>query len=403
MRRPRVRLADLTRLDERIAAHLDGIAAAGSDGAALVKQALFERPGVGEVFVATIQAIETHDGAALDQLLAITQTLFPARAGLLSAFGWVSASHLRGIVKALLVASDPWPREAGLAACAMHRVDPGTALDDALRYSDAAVRARALRVAARLGRRDLLGACRDALADPDPICARAAALSAVLLGDRSDALSMLERIALDAPTEPAPWRLLLAAVAPRHAHSILATVAQDPNLVRTAIQGIAIAGNPHYVPWLITRMGDLALARLAGDAFTCITGAELGPLHLERKPAPDERPPSVDDDDHHDNAIDIDSANDEIVPIDEDDDLPWPDADKVAEWWHANAARFAPGQRYLLGHVPTPAVCLDVIRDGTQHQRRAAADCLTLLVSGTPLFNTSAPAWRQKQLLDRLA
>lgn len=402
VRRPRVRLADLGRLDERIAAHLDGIAAAGGAGTALVQQALFERPGVGEVFVATVQAVEARDGAALERLLAITQTLVPSRAGLLSALGWIGAGKLRGTVKALLDAGDAWPRAAGLGACAMHRVNPGSALDQALRDPDAGLRARALHIAARLGRRDLLGACRNALADPDPACAHAAAHSAVLLGDRSDALSVLERVALDAPTaEPAlaAWRLLLAALTPTQAHSILAGVARDPAQARAAIHGVAVAGNPHHVPWLIARMDDLALARLAGDAFACITGAELVPHRLERKPPPDEHPGPVDDDD--DDSPSPESADNEIVPVDEDDDLPWPDAAKVAAWWDANAVRFEPGQRYLMGRVPTPAVCLDVLRDGTQRQRRAAADCLTLLAPGTPLFNTAAPAWRQAEWLAR--
>ena len=398
VRRASVRLGDLGRLDERIAAHLDGIAAAGAAGAVLVQQALFERPGVGEVFVATVRAVETHDVAALQQLLALTQTLASSRAGLLSALGWVGAAELRGTVKALLEASDAWPRVAGLTACAMHRVDPGTALDRALSDTDASVRVCALHVAARLGRRDLLGACRQALADPEPKCADAAAHSAVLLGDRSDALSTLERQVLAARISEVAlgaWRLLVAAVSPNRAHSILAGVGRDPAQARAAIHGVAVAGNPHYVPWLIARMDDPALARLAGDAFTCITGAGLAPLRLERQPVPNEPLQLIDDD----ASPAPESADDAIVPISDDDDLPWPDVARVATWWQTNGARFTAGQRYLMGRVPTRAACLEVLRDGTQHQRHAAANCLTLLAPGTPLFNIAAPAWRQTQWL----
>lgn len=402
VRRPHVRLGDLARLDERITAHLDGIAAAVDAGVALVQRTLFERPGVGEVFVSTVQAVEAHDAAALQRLLALTQTLVRARAGLLSGLGWVDAGELRGTAKALLDSDDPWPRAAGLTVCAMHRVDPGAALDRALRDPDAGLRERALQVVARLGRRDLLGACRDALADPVSACVDAAAHSAVLLGDRSDSLSVLECRVLAQPvteTTLASWLLLLAALKPPRSRLILADVARDPTQARAAIHGIAVAGDSHYVPWLIARMEDLELARLAGDAFACITGAELAMHRLERRAAPAAPPGPIEDDGP---GPELESPGDPIVPIG-DDDLPWPDAAKVAAWWHANAARFAPGQRYLMGRLPTPAVCLEVLRDGAQRQRRAAADCLTLLAPGTPLFNLAAPAWRQAQWLARHA
>ncbi|MBC7604114.1 MAG: hypothetical protein H7255_15830, partial [Ramlibacter sp.] len=91
VRAPHVRLLHLGRLDERIAAHLDGIAVAGDYGSGLAQQAL-ERPGTGEVFTATIQATEARDAPRLAKLLAISEALPGCRAGLLSAFGWVSSA-----------------------------------------------------------------------------------------------------------------------------------------------------------------------------------------------------------------------------------------------------------------------------------------------------------------------
>ena len=87
VRAPRVRLLQLARLDARLAAHLDGVAAAGDCGVALAQQAL-ERPGQGELFLAAVRAIEDHDVERLDKLLALAETVTDARAGLISAFGW---------------------------------------------------------------------------------------------------------------------------------------------------------------------------------------------------------------------------------------------------------------------------------------------------------------------------
>lgn len=50
VRAPGKRLHQLARLDERLAAHLDGVRLAGICGARLAHEAL-ERPGAGEVFV----------------------------------------------------------------------------------------------------------------------------------------------------------------------------------------------------------------------------------------------------------------------------------------------------------------------------------------------------------------
>lgn len=389
VRAPHVRLLHLGRLDERIEAHLDGIAVAGAYGARLAQQAL-ERPGTGEVFAATVGAIANREAEQLDRLIAIAEALPASRAGLLSAFGWVSARDLQGITLDLLASAHPWRRTIALAACAMHGVDPGSVLADAIAQADAGLLARALRSAGQAGRRDLRDACVAHLTDPDPRCAFEAARSALWLGDRGDALTALARQVQDpdADLSRAALLTLLKAVPARQAQALLSRLAQDPARLRLLIQGIAVAGDPHYVPWLLAQMLDLRLARLAGEAFSWITGLDLAYLDLEAKP-----PEGVDFGPN-------DDPDDENVALDEDESLPWPDAAKLTAWWQAHGARFAPGTRYFMGEVPTPAHCVAVLKTtGFQRQRMAAAEHLCVLTPGTPLFNTAAPTRRQQRLL----
>jgi uncharacterized protein (TIGR02270 family) len=94
-----------------------------------------------------------------------------------------------------------------------------------------------------------------------------------------------------------------------------------------------------------------------------------------------------------------DNPDDPNVDMDPDDGLPWPDVKKVEAWWRANAQRFQKGTRYFMGQPVTKQHCIDVLKTGQQHQRILAAQYLSLLEPGTPLFNTSAPAWRQQRLL----
>ncbi len=115
VRAPHVKLLHLRRLDDRIAAHLDGLAVAGEFGTKLCLAAL-ETPGVGEVFAVAVRAIEDKDTQGLARLLAIAQALPEGERGLISAFGWVSASLLQGTIKALLSADDPYGRRLAMDA-----------------------------------------------------------------------------------------------------------------------------------------------------------------------------------------------------------------------------------------------------------------------------------------------
>ena len=384
---PHVKLHHLRRLDDRIAAHLDGLAVAGEAGWRLAEAAL-ENPGQGEVFAATVRAIEDRKASALDRLLALAETLPGARRGLVSAFGWVSAHSLRGITKALLDSPGAFARQVGLAACAMHQVDPGAALTAAVFDPDAGLRSRALRSAGEQARRDLLPACRDAFADADLGVRFNALRSALLLGERDAAPGLLNALAIaPGPYRVASLRLLLKVVATAQWQAVLKSLAQDPVQVRVLIQAVGVAGDPHYVAWLIKQMDELELARLAGESFSLISGVDLAALDLERKPP---------------EGIELgpnDDPNQTDVAMDEDDSLPWPDPVKIAAWWKANAARFAAGTRHFLGEPPTPVHCLTVLKTGYQRQRIAAAHYRCLLRPGTPLFGTNAPAWRQQRAL----
>ena len=172
------------------------------------------------------------------------------------------------------------------------------------------------------------------------------------------------------------------------AHSVLQELARDPKDLRWLIQGSGIVGDPTYVPWLITHMTTDATARIAGEAFSLITGTDLAWLDLERKPPENfESGPNDDPDDPN-------------VDMDPDDGLPWPDPERIKDWWAKNSGRFHPGTRYFMGAPVTREHCIDVLKNGYQRQRILAAHYLCLLEPGTPLFNTSAPAWRQQRLLE---
>ncbi len=236
---PHVRLHQLGRLDDRLAAHLDGLAVAGDYGTKMAVAAL-ERPGRGEAFTATVRAIEDGDVVGLERLLAMAEAVPGSLPGVISAFGWVTAASLRGISNSLLNSSSPLRRLVGLAACDLHQVDPGTVVDAALKDDDAALRARAIRLIAHLGQVDKVSACMSAIGAEDAHCAFEAARSAALLGNRSGSLVALQAFA----SARGPWRswalgLLLKLQSPTDAYSTLKALAQDPASIHLLIQASA--------------------------------------------------------------------------------------------------------------------------------------------------------------------
>ncbi|MEY8689199.1 MAG: TIGR02270 family protein [Leptothrix sp. (in: b-proteobacteria)] len=407
LRSPHVQLHRLQRLDDRIAAHLDGIAVAGDFGLKLCLEAL-ETPSAGVVFTLAVRALELKDAALLQRLFAIVAAEPAAERGLLSAFGWVPAQPLQGVIRDLLRSGDAAQRAAGLAACVMHRVDPGAVLVAALADQDARLRVRALRVAGDAGRVDLLPQVLAACAAEDEAQRFWAARSALLLGDRSAAaLAVLNGLADESGTwsdAAAEWLLKVVEVDGARQHLRLwserAKVAGPAEPAgaaarRRLIRRCGVAGDAFFIPWLIGQMADLQVSRLAGEAFTLITGADLARLDLERKP-----PEGASDGLYGGPNEDPDDNN---VALDEDESLPWPDPERVQGWWQANQARFtttsSAGRRVFMGEAPSPAQSLKVLREGGQRQRIAAAQWLGLLAPGTRLFQTAAPAWRQQRWL----
>ena len=388
LRGPHVSLRQLRRSDDRLAAHLDGLIIAGDHGRRFVESAL-EEMSAATVFVACACATFRADREQIARLLSIVETCPDALPGLTAAFGWAEQNQLQGVVLELLDHTAPVARLVGLAACGWHRVNPGLRLVRGFEDPDAGVRARALRTAGEIGLQAMVATCAAAVADPSELCRFWAAWSAVLLGDRGVALEAVAQLG-SAPGgmfQARAFGLAVQAMSVSAARDYVLSAAPGASNLRRAIRGAGLVGDPVYVPGLLDFTTHPTLARLAGEAFSLITGADLSRLDLETKPPEKfESGPN-------------DNPDDPNVDMDEDDGLPWPDRGRLESWWQANSERFQPGVRYFMGEPLNVENCRRVLQVGQQRQRMAAAVYLSLLNPGTPLFEWRAPAWRQQRLL----
>jgi uncharacterized protein (TIGR02270 family) len=386
-------LSRLQEFDERIEAQLALLRTLGPPGWKAAVAAIDEA-GPGALFAPAVLAVESGEATRLDTVLAAAATQ-AAPGGcdrsLLCAFGWVSSRALQGLVAKMAAAPLPLVRQVAAAAMHLHRAPAGPLLPALLADADPAVHMRVLRLVGEVGIADSLERVREDLSHQDAGIRFAAAVSATLLGDRAAALDTLAAIAAgDSAHAREALLLLVRAIELPRARRLLqqmAATAAPAAGTRRLIEACAAAGDPHVVPWLIRQMADARLARIAGDAFTQITGQSLAAAGLAGK-APAQKPAGPNDD-----------PDDEQVEIDGDDGLPWPDAAGIAAWWQAHGGRLPAGVRHFFGSPATPQQCHAVLRSGTQRHRRAAAQLLAVLQPASGLFNTSAPAWRQHERL----
>jgi uncharacterized protein (TIGR02270 family) len=380
---PHVDLRILGDLDERVDAHLDGLRIAGETGLAVAHAAL--DPGEpGAAFAAAALAVELGGGEGLAPVLELAAAEPEVTRAVVAGFAWAPAERAVAVASRLLDASAPPAHRAiAIAAHAAHGRDPGGNLANAVLDPSPPLRARALRAAGQLGRTDLLPEVTRALADGDPACRFWAAWSAALFGENA-AAPVLWSFAEDA----GPWAERAVGMAvrrtdPREALDRLEALAAREEHARAALFGAGALGDPGAVPWILARMEDAKTARLAGDAFTMITGIAVENDLAGKPPAGFRAGPS-------------DDPADADVAMDPDRDRAWPVAAALAAAFRARGGDLRRGTRYLLGHPITEGTTLQILRDGKQPARAAAAIEHSLLAPGRALFEVRAPAFRQK-------
>jgi uncharacterized protein (TIGR02270 family) len=272
----------------------------------------------------------------------------------------------------------------------MHGVDPGPLLLRDFFHHDPLVRSAALHTAATCGRVDLVADIRR-LDGLDSEALRSAIFALAILGDVSAAADRAYQSgSFSTLGLRDTFAVLLRALPTSQGHDFLRKIATNSKASRDLVLGAGCVGDPAYIPWLIRKMEDPKLARLAGESFSSITGVDLSTERLSAAPPGENTGPN-------------DDPEDPNVAMDLDDGLIWPDPTKVLAWWRANEHRYQRGHRYFAGAQLSREHCLRVLREGFQRQRVAAAQWICLLQSGTRLFNTSAPAWRQQRLLAQMS
>ncbi len=385
---PHLMLDDLVILDGRIEANLDGLRVAGEAGWETCERFLgSELPE--DYFALSVLAFEKGDQTRIQAVLdAADKDIDKARV-LISALGWIPFEGAETCINHCLVSESPFRRYIGIAASAVHRHDPGRHLDKSVQDTSTLLIARGLRAYGELGLeiRNSKAALRVDLADEDDSIRFSAAWSATLSGD-AEAVEVLKSFVVpDSPYREMALNTLLRRMKQPSALSFQDHLKLSHDTLRLAVMGAGIIGDPVLVPWLLEQMKTPELARIAGEAFTMITGADINREELRGM-----RPEAF-------AAGPNDDPNDCNVAMDADEYLPWPDPELISKWWDKNEGRSVSATRHLIGHPISAEHLRHVLINGRQRQRAAAALELAILEPGRPLFEVRAPGSRQLQEL----
>ncbi len=380
-------LSDLALHDERLFAMLDALVLAAEGGE---RAFLAARAASGGLFVPTVLSLRTRNMVELREEVARAFLTERGLRDVVAALGWVPENDAlemtEELSKEVQKAGDDQQMAAKILrmeAFRTHRRDPGDALVLALRWDDPRVRKVALRLAALLGRRDLASQVAKCREDSDICCAAWAAWAGALLGDVA-AVPMLMRLASSADSirgGPVVLDLAVRFAEAEDAMGLLRTAFANGH-ERTAVDAAVALGRGEVVPWLFSLFERPELARLAGWAFSAITGVDLAANHLTKGPPAGFQSGASDSPFEHE------------VRMDPDARLPFPDLGRIGTDWARGKHTSASQERLLGGKLRDKSSLVETLKTASQRVRAIAAVDLALTTHGK-VVEVRAPGFRQ--------
>ena len=374
-------LNDILALENRINAQVDGLMTSIDLGWEACEQGL-ELSEPGEVFTALLFSMRTHDSIKIKEVVDVGLQSDATIKGLISAIGWLPNDIANTWIERFINGKDMRHKYLGIAACSVRRIDPGNALTSILKREDCMqdvfLYSRALRLVGELRRQDCMPFISKAISDDSEDINFWANWSSVLMGKRSNVSNLKKYVFDSGELQNKALQLSFRVLPIDEARQWISELSKNENQVRAVIKSTGVLGDPHAVNWLITKMQNPLYAKLAAESFTYITGVDFEKHDLAIT-EPSDYP-----------TIPNDNPDDEFVALDEDENLPYPDVEKVTAIWQKFGQKFIVGKRYFLGQLITPDLLKDRLQNGTQRQRHGAALELALCENESPLINTTA-------------
>lgn len=379
--KPNYTAPDIKVVEDRISNHLAGLITLPDTAWEICCEAM-QREEPGEIFTAAIVAISSQDIRKIQQVLEQCADNHATRKGLISALGWLPAELVDPVEWHMFSSGEPNRAFLTAASCSVRRKDSRSFLDQLLAREDCRtdeqLYGRCLRLIGELKRTDLAGELEQNLESESEILAFWSIWSSLLLGNRDNAHRLMPFALNPGPRQARALDILMRVLPLNYAKKTVAKLAESPDNLRAAVRAAAIAGDPGLIPWLLKQMRTPELARLAGESFCTITGLDLEAHRLTTE-APEDMAPVPNDDEE-----------DPDVAMDDDEDLPWPDTDRLISIWKEKGDYFSKQQRYFMKLPISPENLGTQLIEAGQRRRKMAAMELALTSIEAPFVNVNA-------------
>jgi uncharacterized protein (TIGR02270 family) len=394
--------------EESLFAHLDGLLAAGDEARRKLLwpavESTHRKVDPSMVTAASLALLrpEAFSDQPIERLLWILSTAAErSRRAIGRALGLAEHPAIDEQIRTALVeARDARATtQAALLAIADDRnIDPDAVITRYLRSDNENTLRAALLAVRHVSSPALYGSFVEDLLDFSSMAVRAAALETAVLWKLPSALPACLRMAGNCE----PQALLMAALlgGESSVQCIRQALRDEPSRA-ASLWALGFCGRVEAVEGCLPHLDDpdATVARLAGEAFSAITG-----LDLDREPY---CLPEPDDDEPHFPLTELDTGAHVPVPtarawpedpavMSEDvktcadfvllgtADLPLPNAAMIRQWWHANRPRFQSDVRYCAGQPWLPCSPPAMLERLSMRRRHAVLFALAVHSGGRP-------------------
>ncbi|NQY50168.1 MAG: TIGR02270 family protein [Colwellia sp.] len=386
VKQPHYYLEDLSALEKRIDANLDGLMCNFELAWDICLEELTYQQA-GETFTAAIIAFRSRNVNKIKQVIDHAFSNDDTFKGLVSAMAWLPKNLINDWVERFLYSKDLNHKYLAIAFYGVKRKNPGNILQELFQREDCLAHhkllVRLLRLVGELKLYTFANQVQSLASHESPEIAFWANWSLVMLGEHKRVLTLLDFIKEESSWQGLAIQTVFKVLPIDMSRKWISEFAQKPEMIRTVIRATGVLGDPHAVPWLIDRMSHFDTAKIAGEAFSLITGIDLERYELTIEPPEDITVVPSDDDN-------------EDVSLDEDEHLPFPDVNKINHTWLRYRDRYKAGSRYILGievaknNPATIAKLNNTLKQIPQRQRASVALTLALLDPQSPYVNVKA-------------
>ncbi|QRK07176.1 TIGR02270 family protein [Archangium violaceum] len=381
---PTVDLTAAEAQEERLLAHMDGLAFGGPEVAERLLILTLELEAPAEVASAAFALLASGQDGAKHVLERLEVGEGPALAGIQRALE-LDDSLAAAALLPLLSSSSVDAQAVVLEALVFRRAVPPSTLARFLSHADPRLQATALLGLEGHPEESVRKALHAALDAPQVHVRNAALVSGLIAGLRR-AWDKCEKWAAEPSAVGAQARVLLALGGSEQDVTRLVKLLDVPELRSSTLWALSFSGQLAAAEACLAWMEeDRGTAALAAEAFSAITGLPLEGAYVG---------PSREDEAEEPIPLEEEDLDADLVPGPEDA-LATPAPDAVAAWWKEARARFDPGTRYLRG-IPFSAQSLL----GALHQepmRRRGVLALELAIRSRGQFRLEARAFTRRQ------